>query len=105
MQQKNKNAKFNGLLSGIFSRVDQLALNASDFSLDMTDACHAVIRGCRNIAYYSPNVISLRLKIGYINICGKNLFCSTFSSTDVCVEGKIKVIFFSETSPRGGCGK
>ena len=93
------------LLSNISKGIESIVLKASGFSLDMEDPIHVIIRGCKNIAYYSPNLICIRLSSGCINVCGKSLFCSSFSIAVIGIEGKIKSVFFSELPPKMRCVK
>ena len=103
MQLKNKKERVRKLFSGTMAYVDNISSGLSKFSADMTDVRHITVRGCKRIGYYSPALISISLGNKYINICGKSLFCHTFSCSDIGVEGDIKCIFFSERIPGGMC--
>ena len=61
-----------------------------------------VIRGCRRICEYTPRVISLKINSGKINVCGNDLTCFAFSSSDIGIRGSIKCIFF--TDEKRNCG-
>lgn len=102
MQPKNKKSVWLDKLSETFSRVDNLSLKTSSFSMDMPDMKHITVRGCKKIAYYSPNAVSLCTCGGCVNIFGEGLLCVAFTTFAVGVEGKIKCVFFSKTPPMGG---
>lgn len=61
-----------------------------------------VIRGCKRICEYTPQIISLKIMGGTINVCGKDLTCFSFSQSNIGIQGKIKCIFFADDSKKGG---
>ena len=56
----------------------------------------ATVYGCRKILLYTPNKITFRLCKEVLSVCGEDLYCTSFSSGAVSLEGKIGVVCFEE---------
>ena len=74
----------------------------TDLSAEILGNRSIHVTGCRRIALYTPNKISLELSRGYLNICGKGLTCTAYSGRSMGIEGDLKCVFFSDMLS-GGC--
>lgn len=61
----------------------------------------AVLYGCRKILSYSEEQIVLSLGRKSVSLCGKRLYCVSFSAGTVTVEGEIDGVLYGEPSGKG----
>ncbi len=100
---KRKQDKTNrGTVSGVISRIcGQIATDHS-VSAELKGRREIVIRGCKKICRYTPQIISLKLNYGTINVSGSNLTCFAFSEANIGIFGNIKCVFFTDGNQKGG---
>ena len=54
----------------------------------------ACVYGCRRILFYSPTEIRLLMAKEELSVLGRGLYCSSFSSGTVTVEGEIGGVLY-----------
>lgn len=54
----------------------------------------ATVYGCRRILCYTPQRIVFRVGKEALSVCGEDLYCTSFSSGTVSLEGSIRTISF-----------
>ena len=70
-------------------------LPATDsFLLEMADDGNLRIRGCRGIAEYTPERITVETDRGDVCVNGRGLFLRRYSDTDAAVDGAVLSIVF-----------
>ena len=76
-----------------------------DFQPDvLLGGCHLELRGrsslavggCRGIVTYSPSLIILRLKDGFLRINGERLCCDSYTRGEVLVSGRVDTVGFED---------
>ena len=102
-KRKQDNAN-NGSASRAIADICRKIAGDHSVSAELKGHREIVIRGCRKICRYTPQIISLKLKSGTINVSGKNLTCFAFSESNIGICGDIKCIFFTDGSKKGGEG-
>ena len=66
--------------------------------------CHLELRGrnslavggCRGIVTYSPMLIILRLKQGFLRVNGEGLLCDSYMRGEVLISGRVDIMGFED---------
>lgn len=97
MKRENK-AQKESLRRRLATRYGNVA-NAQGETVILRGRRGVTVYGCRRILSYAPCEIKLSLGRVSVTVMGKELYCSSFSSGTVSVEGKVHGVIY------GGAGE
>ncbi len=71
-------------------------LPTGELSVEIRKNREVNIRGCLKIEKYTPKLITVSIKSGFLNVTGNDLSCFSYSGRNIGISGKIRCVFFSD---------
>ena len=94
MTRKRRDGGFAARISSKFDIQPDLLLCGC--RLELRGRSSLAVGGCCGIVSYSPSCILLRLKDGFLRVCGVRLFCDSYTGGEVLISGRIDLMGFEE---------
>lgn len=94
MTKKKGERGFASLMSEKFDFQPEILLGGCH--LELRGRSSLAVGGCRGIVKYSPTLIALRLKDGFLRINGAELSCDSYTRGEVIISGRVDNMGFED---------